>query len=118
ERQEIENSLLYKEFNKSKNKRNLENFDKYLIILGAITLAEQKPEDFKHKYWLNNLIQKQLRSGLELKPDYNLNNFKAIQLTPERTEDVKKEINQKLLELKQKYYLEQLKRLYLANQQG
>ncbi|CAG8509146.1 17944_t:CDS:2 [Dentiscutata erythropus] len=63
EQQEIENSLLYKEFNKPKDKRDLENFDKYLIILGAITLAEQKPEDFEYRYWLNNLIQKQLRSG-------------------------------------------------------
>ncbi|CAG8791935.1 25645_t:CDS:1, partial [Dentiscutata erythropus] len=93
ERQEIESSLLYKEINKSENKRDLENFDKYLIILEAITLAEQKPEDFEYRYWLNNLIQKQLQSGLELRPDYNLNNFKAIQLTPERTEDVKEEIN-------------------------
>ncbi|CAG8795410.1 26117_t:CDS:1, partial [Dentiscutata erythropus] len=60
-RQEIENSLLYKEFNKSKNKRDLENFDKYLIILGAIALAKQKPEDFKHRYWIDKLIQKQLQ---------------------------------------------------------
>ena len=48
--QEIESSLLYKEFNKSKNKQDLENFDKYLIILEAIALAEQKPEDFEHRY--------------------------------------------------------------------
>ncbi|CAG8810114.1 12723_t:CDS:1, partial [Dentiscutata erythropus] len=82
----------------------------------AITLAEQKPEDFEHRYWLNNLIQKQLRSGLELTPDYSLRNFKAIQLTSEKTEDIKKEINQKLLKLKQKYYPEQLEILYSANQ--
>ncbi|CAG8817369.1 4769_t:CDS:1, partial [Dentiscutata erythropus] len=57
EQQEIENSLLYKEFNKSKNKRDLENFDKYLIILGAIALAEQKLEDFEHRYWIDKLIK-------------------------------------------------------------
>ncbi|CAG8825606.1 16915_t:CDS:1, partial [Dentiscutata erythropus] len=81
ERQEIENSLLYKEFNKPKKNKDLEDFDKYLIILGAITLAEQKLEDFEHRYWLNDLIQKQLRSRLELTPDYSLRNFKTIRLT-------------------------------------
>ena len=116
--QEIESSLLYKEFNKSKNKQDLENFDKYLIILEAIALAEQKPEDFEHRYWIDKLIQKQLWSRLELKPDFNLTNFRSIWLTPIKTEDVKKKINQKLQEIKQKYYPEQLERLYLANQWG
>ncbi|CAG8733037.1 18394_t:CDS:1, partial [Dentiscutata erythropus] len=32
ERQEIENSLLYKEFNKPKKNKDLEDFDKYLIL--------------------------------------------------------------------------------------
>ncbi|CAG8812342.1 28802_t:CDS:1, partial [Dentiscutata erythropus] len=94
--------------NRPKKNKDLEDFDKYLIILEAITLAEQKPEDFKHRYWLNNLIQKQLRNGLELTQYYSLRNFKAIQLTPEKTEDAKREINQKLQEIKQKYYPEQL----------
>ncbi|CAG8816667.1 11556_t:CDS:1, partial [Dentiscutata erythropus] len=95
--------------------KDLEDFDKYLIVLGAITLAEQKPEDFEHRYWLNNLIQKQLRNGLELTQYYSLRNFKTIRLTPEKTEDVKREINQKLQEIKQKYYPEQLEKLYQAN---
>ncbi|CAG8447902.1 4184_t:CDS:2 [Dentiscutata erythropus] len=42
--------LLYKEFNKPQKKKDLEDFDKYLIILGSIALAEQKPEDFEHRY--------------------------------------------------------------------
>ncbi|CAG8788864.1 23944_t:CDS:1, partial [Dentiscutata erythropus] len=76
ERQKIENSLIYKEFNKPKKNKDLENFDKYLIILGAIVLAEQKPEDLEHRYWIDKLIQKQLQSELELKPDFNLTNFR------------------------------------------
>ncbi|CAG8756088.1 16062_t:CDS:1, partial [Dentiscutata erythropus] len=78
ERQEIENSLLYKELNRPKKNKDLEDFDKYLVILGAITFAEQKPEYFEHRYWLNNLIQKQLRNGLELIQYYSLRNFKTI----------------------------------------
>ncbi|CAG8809361.1 5158_t:CDS:1, partial [Dentiscutata erythropus] len=78
-----------------------------------IALAEQKPEDFEHRYWIDKLIQKQLQNELELKPDFNLTNFRLIQLTPIKTKDVKKGINQKLQEIKQKYYPEQLERLYL-----
>ncbi|CAG8807651.1 18887_t:CDS:1, partial [Dentiscutata erythropus] len=72
ERQEVKNSLLYKEINRPKKNKDL--------------------EDFEHRYWLNNLIQKQLRNGLELTQYYSLRNFKTIRLTPEKTEDVKSKI--------------------------
>ncbi|CAG8594275.1 20543_t:CDS:2, partial [Dentiscutata erythropus] len=49
ERQEIKNSLLYKELNKSKKKQDLENLERYQIILGLLALAEQRPEDYTWK---------------------------------------------------------------------
>ncbi|CAG8719380.1 23636_t:CDS:2, partial [Dentiscutata erythropus] len=48
EHQEIMNSLLFKELNKPQKKEDLENFDRYLIILGLLAFAEQKSEDYKH----------------------------------------------------------------------
>ena len=109
EQQEIKNSLLYKELNKSKDKRNLENIDKYLIILGAITLAEQKPRDLEHRHWIEQIILKQLRTDLDLKQKFEQTHFNIIRNLEEKdTRILKEELKSKIQSIRKRILLKTL----------
>ncbi|CAG8821424.1 27177_t:CDS:1, partial [Dentiscutata erythropus] len=84
ERQEIENSLLFKELNKSTKKQDFENLDRYLIVLGLLALAEQRLDDFEQRHWIELIILKQLKADPEIKQKFKRSHFNIVRNLEER----------------------------------